>query len=563
MELDFVPESGMGLACQIQDIANLLEGTVRHAFEGQLDSSFSAVPGLDQLGASHGQVLCGGVGSAADVLACYKQHVNWISKALAASIEALASQEDCNSRAMDIADQGGDIGTECVSFPQRPPMEFHPFTFAAPAAAGVVTSLDQLISAFAGTKLDVIRQACQAWSMMSGEILDVVTRLAGIADELLTCNTGDIFQRAVEIITKVVEVGKDFAANAATMAATLNHVDAVTTWGQQQAVTAKAGIDAIPDPVAQKAAEQEFLAGFMGGEFPAALQGGVPPIGGLMDSAQSTASQWNPAGGQPIEAGFGSVAGSGQPLNIGPALRVGTAAPTPYGQPTIGSTLGAVGQVVDGIHRLFGGIGTQQAGVGPDLLHPPTPPHTLGFAGTPAPTPGYSPSPFGAAPMPLVGPQQPISRSGMNGIDSAPMYGKHAAPPGPINGATTPSGGAAAPMPMSGAMGTPLMGAWNKRGHSAPIGGLTGNSPAGPGPSFGSSPVPTASTSSNTVATGTRGGYMGGMPMAGGAPHHAAQQGKQKRSRNKLERNKNVNDLIGELKPVLDGPIGAWVRQPG
>lgn len=590
MTLDFSPASALGLANQIRIIEDLVKGTLQHALNSEIGASYSQVPGLDQLGHSHAQVLAGGAGSAADVLGCYKQHVGWLSAALSASIDALTQQESCNARAMDIADEGGSIATETIAFPPRPALSFQPFSFAVPAV-GSAASLAQLAAAFAGTDFGAIQRASQAWHTMSGEIADAVTRLAGIADELMTLNSGEVFQKAAEIIGTVVQAGRDFSSNAATMAATLNQVDAVASWGAAQVAGAQASCQAIQDPALRKAAEQEFLTSFMGAEFPAALEAGVPPIAGLMDSAQTTAANWHSAmdsaagggggggagGGAPaIDVGFRNVAGSGTPVSIQDVLRIGSAGPplAAGGQPvTIGSTLGVIGQVVDGIHKLIGGVGTQQAGMGAEVLAPAAP----NMSPLPSLPGGYtlgahSATPFESmAAVPVPG-QQASGRSASTGVAAPAPYGKHAAPSVPVTGTTTPSGGASPPLPMSGAMGAPFMGAWNKRAQGAPI-GMSGNPPnsgggAGGGglPGFGGgSGMPVAGSASapqQSGAKGVRGGFMGGMPMAGAGQHGQPQQRKARGKSSSFERDKNINDLIGELKPVLDGPIGAWVREP-
>lgn len=71
-----------------------------------------------------------------------------------------------------------------------------------------------------------------------------------------------------------------------------------------------------------------------------------------------------------------------------------------------------------------------------------------------------------------------------------------------------------------------------------------------------------ANAPQQAAAKGARGGFIGGMPMAGTGQHGQPQQRKARGKSSSFERDKNINDLIGELKPVLDGPIGAWVREP-
>ncbi|MDO4685417.1 MAG: hypothetical protein Q4A92_02625 [Corynebacterium sp.] len=582
MTLNFVPEIGIELANAILTIQQSIHQTLQRAMNEPLDASYSNVPGLKQLGESHGQVLSGCTGSASEVLNEYSQFTGWISEALSACIDVIAEQEKCNARALDIADEGGTVGAATLSIPKRPPTQYSAFNFAQPPS-GSAASLDQLAADFSGTNIGAIREASHTWSVMSGEVADAANRLSMVAEELVTFNVGEVFEAAAQTLSTAADVGKLFADNAATMAATLEKVDEIHSWGQHEVTAAQAKVNAIQDPALKKLAEQEFLTSFMGAELPSALQAGVPPIAGLMakaepskgsNSGETTGGSKHAGGGGggqdsyggEIEVGFDAITGNG---SIGEVIQDATIPGATNLLSSGGNSmnplnaLGTIGAIVEGVHKIIGGIGTQQAGITPDLA----PPQALPLMSADKFGGGYSPgnyvaTPFEAVSGPASAPRSSnMTKTGMNGIESAANYGKPAA--GPISGTTAPSGAHTPGMsPMPGTVGAPITHMLGKRPNSMSI-GQTGSPNGGITHGFGAVPGnPVAATGGAPQAASSRtprGGMMGGVPM--GAAQQQQPQNKVKALTSKVERNKNIRDLIGELPPVLDGPIGAWVRE--
>lgn len=584
MQLDFVPESAMELAGKIRQIEQLVQNSLRRADSCLLDASFSNVPGLNQLGQSHGQVLHGATGSASEVLQSYAQHMGWMAEALAASIGVVTEQEAYNAHGIYHAGEGqGAIQQATLDTPVRPLVQYGVFTFAPPVTGGS-SSIQQLASDFAGTDTEVLREASHVWTVMSGEIADVARQLLGVAEELRTLNKGDIFEVAAKVLHAASDIGLNFSENAATMADTLQQIDSVHSWGSGEVAVAQAKINAIEDPALRKLAEQEFLGSFMGGEFPAALQAGVPSISGLMDSTEAqTIQHAEPDYDSKSSSGnnfnnFGVPESGDQGLGTSPSISKVMADTvihsaeqllTDGNQPlSIGSTGShPLGQVLDGIQRIFGNIGTHQAAVPGPITTPHAPSFGMSSPSMHAFHPGnYAATPFESSLIAAPQPQNFV-KSGMNGVEPITTQIKHTSNTAPITGATTPSGIQSNATAVPGTVGgAPMHSVFGKRPQTAPITSGPFHPTPGTQTPLGSGGGVAGSGGFMGGQHGVRGHTTSGVPMgAVGAPGAGSQmhqsQGKGKVLTNKLERNKNVHDLIGDLPPVLDGPIGAWVRE--
>src|SRR5699024_236919 len=181
-----------------------------------LDGAYSTVSGLDQLGAGHGNVITGGAGSARTVLLSYSEQIQWLRNALKASVDALNSQDEIFARGMDIADIGGNVGEESVSFPERPAPRFDSFSFTPPVVIAP-NSLDQLCSDFSGTNSGAVSAAQSSWTTMASTISEVSASLDRVAGELLASNAGEVFEQASARIAEVAEAGSVFSQNAREM----------------------------------------------------------------------------------------------------------------------------------------------------------------------------------------------------------------------------------------------------------------------------------------------------------------------------------------------------------
>lgn len=555
------------------------------AHQVSLDASYSGVSGLDQLGSGHGGVLAGGPGSAVGILESYAQQIEWLEQALNASATALTGQNTFVSRGMEIADEGGYVGADSVSFPQRPFPRFENFSFTPPMVAPAL-SIDQLSREFSTTKIAASTAAAATWRRLSAAVSGVATGLSGVAAKLSGQNSGDVITAAVDKISEVAAAGETFVMNSDVMATSVEQLAAIKSQGAVQVNLARAALTAIPNPVERQAAEQAFLATFPASFSPSVITG-VPPIRNLMSMDGSV------DGGGQIALGMDDVAGEGRTRVDG--LRAAGMAANILGQVgALGST-GQFGGVDEGVSQLAGiagvpatmtpatasavtanaegletvtaGLNTISTGASPNVSP------SAGSGGLPPGPAGLNNSAFGT-------PMGPLGQAGAAGtsttgvagatrgnatLSGTPVLGAAGAPggtgalgnrgtigmpPGAVTGA-----GAPRPMTGSGLGGGSGSGAAVNGGAGAPRGLAAAGGQPGGAP-FGGASAGTAGTS---AGQGRGMMPMMGAPMAG-AGNSSAKTTKVRTVTSAVEEGENLTALLGERGPVVPGVIGAWVR---
>ena len=105
---------------------------LRSKADSPLNSSFSSVSGIDHVGGIHQRVLDSDPGSARVSLLNYAEQVEWLFDSLGREARGFQAQEDANSRGMEIADAGGDIGVESMPIMNQPEPGYSPFGFSMP-----------------------------------------------------------------------------------------------------------------------------------------------------------------------------------------------------------------------------------------------------------------------------------------------------------------------------------------------------------------------------------------------------------------------------------------------
>lgn len=303
MEININSGAIESAASELETIKSEAQATMLAAHQAALNGSYSGVSGLDQLGSGHGTVLNGGPGSAMTVLESYAEQISWLHQALLASHSALSGQNNFVSRGMDIADEGGTVGADAVSFPQRPAPRFENFSFAPPVVAPAL-SIDQLAMDFSATKIGASTAAAAAWDTMSSGVSSVASGLAGIAGKLANENSGEVIDAATQKISEVAAAGETFSRNSAVMAESVRQLAKIKSQGNVQVSLARSALAAIADPVQKKAAEQAFLASFPASFTPSVVTG-VPPIRNLMSMDGSV------DGGGDVALGMNDVEGDG------------------------------------------------------------------------------------------------------------------------------------------------------------------------------------------------------------------------------------------------------------
>lgn len=544
MEIRLNPTSILGSISELKNLYGAAANVATSATRARLDNSYSGVSGLDQLGGAHGNILVGGGGSALTVLNSYAEQIEWLSQALAASYQAVTGQNAFVQRGMDIADEGGAVGEDALSFPIRPMPRFESFSFLPPMVRPAA-SIEQLAIDFSTTRVAQSVAAAGIWKNLSAEVSSIAQSLSSVAGSLAGDNGGDVIDAAVRNIEQVARAGETFAQNAVLMGQSVDRLAAIKARGNTEVNATYATLLAITEPAAREAAEQTYLLSFPA-TFTPLVQGGVPPLRNLMDMSGGD------GGGGEIALGMNDIDGTGAPHHA-----TGLRAPgAPLDSLLTGQSAGGAGQfsTVAGETAELAQVGAVRA---EDVL-------TTAASTGPA-TPTSMPVSAGMAPS-----MSPAGGSGFSGLAGlAPLAGNPALMRTTAASSTTglpPSPG------LPGAPGAVPLG--GMAGSGRPVIPATGGVPqasgaGGPAPSAPPAATAAAVPGQRGIATGTaqttpRGMMpMMGMPSAGAGAGAGQQQktAKVKTVTSAVEEGDNIAALLGGRGPVVPGVIGAWVRQ--
>lgn len=533
----------------LDQLTNLITDTNTSTYEASLskiNGSYSPVSGLDQLGANHGNVLNGGAGSAEIVLTSYAEQIQWLRNALKASVEALNSQDEIFAQGMDIADIGGSVGEESVSFPERPAPRFDSFGFTPPVVT-VPNSLDQLCSDFSGTNSGAVSAAQSSWTTMASTISEVSASLDRVAGELLASNAGEVFEQASARIVEVAEAGSVFSQNAREMSRSVGILNQIYMGHKMSVFMAAASIAMIKEPAERAAAESAYLASFQSA-FQGDVRAGVPGIDNLMRVKGADGS------GGGLALGMSDIAGSGTAFTTHGLTPQGFSAATGGGAAAAHSVgVGDFGAVADNLGDMdVSDLETSTASVG---AAGSTLSNTSGLAGIGGMNSSAGGGAMAAAPF--------MGMNGRHGLNTAGQRFSNAGL-NPMN-ARTQSASAMSPMgSMMGAAGAGAGGV-GAAGSNTHRGGMrqalasqSGNAASATG----------AQTSSGMMTGGvgkasqsTARPMMPMMPMGAAGGAQPKNTGKVKTVTSAVEQDANLAALLGDRGPVVPGVIGDWVRR--
>lgn len=578
-----------------------------------LNSSFSSVLGIDHVGGIHERVLDSDPGSARQSLLDYAEQVEWLSDSLAREARGFQTQEDANSRGMEIADAGGDIGIESMPIMNQPEPGYSPFGFSMPVV-NVGTDIVKLATDLMSTQIWSVSEANARWSSLASEVSEIVSGLEAAAGSLESENDSEATSRAAAKIREVAASGSHFVANAEVMGAKLTGFHAKLMGMQPTAMAMAMEVMAIPEPVEREIAEKAALATLQPDLQRFAVEA-MPYQHALME--QSPAS-----GGGGVEAGLAGVEGDGQrynteavvwPKKIAEAIARGDLGPGNFdvangnvqGLEAVGMSPQEISDFHDEMHTSgrnaleklalgdkvnVGGheVATQGAsmpgmtgqtgamGQLPSSLSHPVNASLNGGAvsgsGTVAPA---------STAQPVVGGMAPTMAAGGTAEPSRGVQGRHT-----VRGRFAPatgSRGSSGEMIRGGRRGTHLGQGLGRGARSgvpfAGVGsgagagmraGLSGGAGAGGGMSFrsGGGIGSGVGSGSSEGATASRGGNSG--RATGGARAYGPMMGMRGKDNEKkrvksvttqVERDPNKRDLLGEPPAVVPGVIGDWVRE--
>ncbi|CAB0519228.1 hypothetical protein CIP100275_01721 [Corynebacterium diphtheriae] len=519
----------VGALGEILDITAL---GAKSATKTTLDGHYSSISGFDQLGASHGAVIKGGIGSAMKTMQQLTEQVNWLKEALNSSRLAFSSQNNFVSRGMDIADEGGNVGGEEVVFPNRPDVVYEDFSFPQPVVQKA-SSIDELAAAFASTNDSEVEEAVATWKSLSEMATETSQDLRNVAAEVGEHNHGAVFDKAVERIGEIAANAESFAANASTMANHVGLMSQLKTMRMSDVLSAQQALSKIEDPMERKVLEEEFLSRLQSAIQSDVVQS-VPVIRNLV-TMRSTGGN----SGQSIATGMETIAGNGKFSHAalssasGATLQPATMGQHPDNLGDFAAVNSRAGQSIDPFS-----LSTQQAGwTSPDFQ-----PSAGGSSGL---------NPI-KAPLTSAHSSMPASAGTFGAPASAQRVSTH--PSSATGLGVTPIGPRADAMAMYPSA--------NSKPHNS---GLNGTSKIG-GSSIaqlGASPQSGVSRSASFGAAGTQSAHSARMSPMMGAPMGAAgskKRGKTKSVTSSVEEDNNIAALLGESPAVVPGVIGSWVR---
>lgn len=582
-----------------------------------LNAGFSSVVGIDHVGSVHQRVLETDPGSANNSIKAFTDQLEWLDDSLGREARGFQAQEDANSRGMEIADAGGDIGIESMPIMNQPEPGYSPFGFSMPVV-NVGTDIVKLATDLMSTQIWNVSEANARWTSLASEVDDIVSGLQEAAGSLEGENDSEATSRAAAKIREVAASGSHFVANAKVMGEKLTGFHAKLMGMQPTAMAMAMEVMAIPEPVEREIAEKAALA---------ALQPDLQRFAVEAMPYQHALMEQPPAsGGGGVDAGLAGVDGDGQryttdavvwPKKIAEAIARGDLGPGNFdvvngnvdGLEAVGmspqeindfhqqmhtSGRNALEKLGLGDHVAIGGneVSTQGASM-PGVTAPngamgQVPSGTahpvavganagaLNNSGAMAPTATGQSATSGMAPMMAAGRPADAGRGVLGGQSLRGGIGSAA---GNVSGSANiarAGRGAQSGLHLGRGAGAPYAGVGSsmRAGHSNAIGGGSGmraglGSGAGAGmrPGVGGGLVP--GTGGSESAAAARGGNAGRStagaraygPMMGMRGGKDSEKKRVKSVTTQVERDPNKRDLLGEPPAVVPGVIGDWVRE--
>lgn len=586
-----------------------------------LTGSFSPVTGIDHVGAIHERVLSSDPGSARNSISSFVKQLEWLSDSLGREARGFQAQEDANSRGMEIADAGGEIGIESMPIMNQPEPGYSPFGFSMPVV-NVGTDIVKLATDLMSTQIWNVSEANARWSSLASEVDDIVSGLQEAAGSLEGENDSEATSRAAAKIREVAASGSHFVANAKVMGEKLTGFHAKLMGMQPTAMAMAMEVMAIPEPVEREIAEKAALAALQPDLQRFAVEA-MPYQHALME--QSPAS-----GGGGVDAGLAGVDGDGQryttdavvwPKKIAEAIARGDLGPGNFdvvngnvdGLEAVGmspqeinefhqqmhtSGRNALEKLGLGDHVAIGGneVSTQGASmpgvtapngamgqVSSGTAHPVAAGANAGAlhgGGAMAPGATAQSANTGMAPMMAAGRPADAGRGVLGGQSPRGGIGSAA---GNVSGGAdiARSGrGAQSGLHLGRGAGAPYAGVGSgvRAGHGNALGGGSGvraglGSGAGNGAGAGMRPGVggglVSGTGGGEGAAAARGGNAGRStggaraygPMMGMRGGKDSEKKRVKSVTTQVERDPNKRDLLGEPPAVVPGVIGDWVRE--
>ena len=557
------------------------------------------------MGSVHQRVLETDPGSASNSIRAFTDQLEWLDDSLGREARGFQAQEDSNSRGMEIADAGGDIGIESMPIMNQPEPGYSPFGFSMPVV-NVGTDIVKLATDLMSTQIWNVSEANARWSSLASEVDDIVSGLQEAAGSLEGENDSEATSRAAAKIREVAASGSHFVANAKVMGEKLTGFHAKLMGMQPTAMAMAMEVMAIPEPVEREIAEKAALAALQPDLQRFAVEA-MPYQHALME--QSPAS-----GGGGVDAGLSGVDGDGQryttdavvwPKKIAEAIARGDLGPGNFdvvnGNVDGLEAVGMSPQEINDFHQQMhtsGRNALEKLGLGDQVAIDGNEVSTQGASmpGVTAPNGAIGQVPGGTAHPVAAGAHagalnnsgaiSPTATAQSPNTGMAPMMA--AGRPGDagrgVLGGQSPRGGiGSAAGKVSGSAdiaragrgaqsghhfgrgaGAPYAGVGSgvRASHSNAFGGGSGMRPGvGGGLGLGTGSSESAAASRGGNAGRSTGGARAYGPMMGMRGGKDSEKKRVKSVTTQVERDPNKRDLLGEPPAVVPGVIGDWVRE--
>lgn len=264
---------------RLKNVVDLTHSIVDTASNNTLCGSYSGMSELSELGATHGCVLYGSVGSAITVAQSLAEQIDWGRHTLDLNRQSFLGQDCVFGKALASCDVQHLVDQVRATYAPHPAPCFADFSFPTPMPT-IPISLDDVIARLASTNHAQAHQALTSWTAMSSISHQASAELNSIANDLFKENSGDVICAAHKTLTAMAATTEAFSLTSAGMAGTVGYFAAIALAFLPGLMTARTLLLAIPEPAERESIEAAILVKFRA-LFGQALMGAVPAIRNL------------------------------------------------------------------------------------------------------------------------------------------------------------------------------------------------------------------------------------------------------------------------------------------
>ncbi len=264
---------------RLKNVVDLTHSLIDTASNNTLCGSYSGMSELSELGATHGCVLYGSVGSAVTVAQSLAEQVDWGRHTLDLNRQSFLGQDCVFGKALASCDVQHLVEQIRATYAPTPTPCFADFSFPTPIPT-IPVSLDDVITRLTSTNHEQAHQALTSWTTMSSISHQASAELNSVANDLVKENSGDAICAAHKTLTAMAATAEAFSLTSAGMAGTVGYFAAIALAFLPGLMTARTLLLAIPEPAERESIEAAILVKFRA-LFGQALMGAVPAIRNL------------------------------------------------------------------------------------------------------------------------------------------------------------------------------------------------------------------------------------------------------------------------------------------